>query len=282
MIMYVDHDFLETLGVSVAEGRDFNPEFPTDASQGFIVNEAAARTLNLPTPMDKSVRMSYGEYGKTIYEKKGKVIGKVDDFLVTNAKMSSGPTFITLADEGEKYYLGYCLMRIRPGKFREVQASITRVWEKIFPNQPMELEYIDQNLAAAYEAESRSGRIFASFSLLAMLIASIGLLGLAVFTTHQRTKEIGIRKILGASAGRIVLLLNKEFTVPVLVAMGIAAPLAYLAMHHWLETYPYAITLKVWPFLVSGLIALAMTWLTVGFLSLKASSINPARALRDE
>ncbi|MCB0292482.1 MAG: FtsX-like permease family protein [Calditrichaeota bacterium] len=173
-------------------------------------------------------------------------------------------------------------VRIRPQNVPETVAYIEKTWASFIPYKPFEYFFLDDNYDALYRAEQRTGQLFTRFSLLAIFIACLGLFGLASFTTEQRTREIGIRKVLGASVPAIIFKLSREFTRWVLLANLIAWPLAWLAMRAWLEDFAYRITIGPAPFIAAGLIALVIALLTISYQAIKAALTNPADALRYE
>ena len=282
-ILYVGHDFFETLGLELVDGRWFSPEYTADSSYAYVVNKEALKYMGEGPYLDRKVSISYGEYGQTLYEKPGKIVGVIEDFHSVDLRTPIRPYLITLATKTEiNEIFATCLVRLEPG---DVQATLTQIrnnWEELFGELPLEISFPNEKIAAAYQHESQLGNILASFAILAIFIACLGLLGLAAFTAQQRTKEIGIRKVLGASAPNIMLLLNRRFTLLVLISLLVSFPLAYYLIDLWMEDYPYQVGFSLWPFVLAGLSALMITWLTVGFQSLKAALIDPVLALRYE
>jgi putative ABC transport system permease protein len=283
-LVYTSYDWVETLGINLLEGRDFSEEYGTDAEQAFLVNEEMRRRMGDTSLMGRTVRASYAEFGQVLYEKSGRVVGTFEDFHVRDLRNEIQPMVVVIAaTEQEKgNYLGNVSVQLEPGNHREQLAAIKAKWREIFPNQPFEANFAAEKIEDAYRQEERLGNVLTAFTVLAIFIALLGLLGLAAFTAQQRTKEIGVRKILGASKQHILLLLNREFTLLVGVALLISAPLAYWLMQSWLEAYPYRIEFAAWPYLVGGLSALLLSWLIVSGYSLRAVYMNPADALRDE
>lgn len=282
-IVYTDYDWLQTIGVELVAGRNFSEEFSTDIDQAFLVNESMLRYLNDSSLIGRNARMYYSEFGEVLYEKKGQIVGVFKDFHTEDLHSEITPLMVALANPSEVgNYLTNVAVRLRPGDHREQLAALQTAWQETFPNQPFDYVFVEDRLREAYEQEEQLGQILTSFTVLAIFIALLGLLGLAAFTAQQRTKEMGVRKILGASKQHILLLLNREFTWLVLIALLLSVPLAFWLMQGWLEEYPYRIEISVLPYAVAGLSALLLTWLTVSIHSLRAAWRNPADALRDE
>jgi putative ABC transport system permease protein len=291
-VLYVREDFLRTLGIPMAQGRDFSQDYATDA-RGFILNEtswrgmlneASRRGLALDTPIDKGLRIHYEEFGKLIYERRGKIIGVAKDFHVENPRFALGAAAITMiADEDEESNrMTHFLVRLTPENAREAMNRVEAVWNENFPHRPFEPIFLDERLASAHRAEATFGQIVGAFAVLAVFIAGLGLLGLASFTAEQRTKEIGVRKVLGASVSGIIGLLSKDFVKLVLVANLIAWPLAYFAMNKWLQDFAYRIEIGWWVFAFAGGLALVIALLTVSTQAVRAALANPVEALRYE
>ncbi len=282
-IVYTDYDWLQTIGVDLVAGRNFSEEFSTDIDQAFLVNESMLRYLNDSSLIGRNARMYYSEFGEVLYEKKGQIVGVFKDFHTEDLHSEITPLMVALANPSEVgNYLTNVAVRLRPGDHREQLAALQTAWQETFPNQPFDYVFVEDRLREAYEQEEQLGQILTAFTVLAIFIALLGLLGLAAFTAQQRTKEMGVRKILGASKQHILLLLNREFTWLVLIALLLSVPLAFWLMQGWLEEYPYRIEISVLPYAVAGLSALLLTWLTVSIHSLRAAWRNPADALRDE
>ena len=174
------------------------------------------------------------------------------------------------------------LVRMAPGTVEQNLAALETVWDKLASHRPFEYQFLDQRFASVYESETRIGRMFAGFSILAILVASLGLLGLAAYAAVSRTREIGIRKALGASPGNIVMLLSSEFVKLVVVAFILAAPLAWLAMDKWLSDFAFRTEIAWWIFAVAGLFSLVLALLTVSFQSIRAAMADPVKSLRAE
>jgi putative ABC transport system permease protein len=249
-----------------------------------IRNEASQRGLALDTPIDKGLRIFYTEFGRLVYERKGKIIGVTEDFHVDNPRFAIGAAVLTMVDDEdeESNRLTHFLVRVAPENSRTTMSQIEAVWNQNFPHRPFEPIFLDERLANAYRADAMFGQIVGAFAILAIFIAGLGLLGLASFTVEQRTKEIGIRKVLGATVANVIALLSKEFVKLVLAANLLAWPLAYYAMHKWLQDFAYRIEIGWWVFALAGGMALLIALLTVSTQAVKAALSNPVDALRYE
>jgi putative ABC transport system permease protein len=262
-----DYDFIETFGIEMTEGRFYSREFPTDRDN-FVVNETAIKKMGLESPIGK--RFTHG--GKT-----GVIIGVVKDYHGGSLHNPILPKVITLSDRGF-----FVCVKFSPGNVSEMVAFLKEKWEKFVPGHPFRYGFLDESIAEAYEAERKIGKIFQYFTGLAILIACLGLFGLASFTAEQRTKEIGIRKILGAKVSGIFFLLSKEFAKWILVANILAWPVAYLLAKKWLQGFAYRMNLGWETFVVSAVLALAIALITVSYQAIKAAISNPVESLRYE
>ena len=268
--LIVDPDFAETYGLEMVAGRDFSPDLAANLGETFILNEAAVREMGL-TPEEavgKPFRMNTT----------GPVIGVVKDFHFEGLQKSLEPLVMTVWPS----WFGYVSLRLDTGTLPQTLAHVERVWQSVVPTLPFEYLFLDDDFARQYRAEAQFGQVFMVFGVLAIFISCLGLFGLAAFTAERRTKEIGVRKVLGASASNIVLLLNRDVTVLVVLAAVLAAPIAYFAMHRWLDAFAYRIDISWGIFLLAGLVALAVTWLTVAYQSIRAALADPVEALRYE
>ena len=270
----VDYDFIETMGIEIVEGRGFSPEFATDASTAFILNETAIRKIGWESPLGKQLEWIAGgdKY------KKGVVIGVVKDFHFMSLHREIEPLVLHIWPRS----YDNILIRIRPGDIRGTLAYVQKIWNRLAPNFPFIYSFLDEDFDKLYKSEERLGRIFIYFSLLSIFIASLGLIGLASYSAEQRTKEIGIRKVLGASIPNIVLLLSKEFTRWALVANFIAWPLAYYIMHRWLQNFAYRAAIGLGTFLLTATLTFLIALVSVGYQSLRAALADPVKSLRYE
>ncbi len=265
-----DEKYVEALNIEIVEGRNFSPaEHATDVS-AFLVNQSAVKALGWQTALGKKLKRGSGI--------EGTIIGVVSDFHIGSLKQEIEPLVLPYLHRSPMYLA----IRLHPGNVAEAISAVEETWKKLAPNQPFSYTFLDQDYARLYNREQQMSHVFQIFSGLAILIACLGLFGLAAFTTQQRTKEIGIRKILGASVSGIVCLLSKDFLKLVLIANLIAWPIAYYAMNQWLQSFAYRINLSISTFILSGLIALFIALLTVSYQAIKAARANPVEALRYE
>jgi putative ABC transport system permease protein len=264
----VDFDLLETLELNLVSGRDFSPEFPTDIAGAYILNEAAVNSIGWGDPLGK--RMEVVE--------EGPVIGVIRDFHFQSLHHSIEPLALCVWPEGYENFL----VRVRPGRIPETLASIRGVWERFSPGQAFTYSFLDEAYDNLYRTEMQLGRIFANVTGISLFIACLGLFGLASFSTERRIKEIGIRKVLGASVPSVVFLLSGEFTRWVLAANLIAWPAAYWIMQGWLERFAYHTRPGLPVFLLSGVGALLVALLTVSCQSVRAARADPVESLRHE
>ena len=288
-----DFDFVETLDIDLIAGRTHSPGFPVDTlaalggpgpghetvTSSVVINRTAARDFGWEDPQEAlgEVIGFPGEGANLQF----RIIGVVEDFHSQSVHDKISPTMVTFANEQTYFYV---FVRIRPGTIAQTMASLEQTWNKILPNYAFEYTFLDEDFAGLYKADTLVGTLLGYFALLTIFIACLGLFGLASFTAEQRTKEIGVRKTLGASVPGIVLLLSKEFTRLVVVAFVVAAPVALWAMSQWLGGFAYRMELvqSWWIVAAAGLSALLIAWLTVGYQSVKAALTNPVEALRYE
>ncbi len=270
--VFVDYDFIKTFGMEMKEGRDFSRDFQTDASQAFIINETAAREFGWESAAGKKLT--------DLDRGSGYVIGVLKDFHFRSKHQKIEP--LVLSIRPDERYIYFISMKFGQADVREILSFLKEKWKEYSPGRPLDYFFLDENFDKLYRAEERLSQIFSAFSFLAIFIACLGLFGLAAFTAEQRTKEIGIRKALGASAANIALLLSKEFTKWVIVANIIAWPLAYFAMSRWLQNFAYRISIGLWMFFLGASLALVIAFITVSFQAVKAALANPVDALRFE
>jgi putative ABC transport system permease protein len=277
----VDYDYIKTLGIKLKEGRFLSPDFLSD-STALVINESAAKRFGfMPNPIGKKI-VGYTDNlpngapdpaslrGRT-------VVGVVEDFHFESLKENITPLAFFL----EKNY-GSAAFRFQAKHTQDVIQSIEASWKKLAPTQPFSYSFLDEDFASMYKNEQRLGETFGVFAALAIIIACLGLFALTAFTAEQRTKEIGIRKVLGASVSSIVLLLSKEFGKLIFIAFVLAAPLAWYAIQWWLKDYTYKVEIGVLVYVFAGVFAFMVAWLTMGYQSIKAARSNPVKSLRSE
>ena len=267
-----DYDLLETYGIKMIAGRYFERERSTD-SAAVVLNEAAIRALDIQDPLEKRLVLV------GLKRKPMDIIGIINDFHMESLHTKIGPTAVILTGGRPSVLLS---VRVRPGDLPKTLGFLEDQWSEFTNNQPFEYVFFDDQFDMLYKAEIQAGKVITAFACLAVFIACLGLLGLASFTASQRTKEIGIRKVLGATTSGILVLLNKDFVKRVLVANLIAWPLAYYAMNKWLQNFAYRIRINIWMFLASAVIALLIALLTVSYQTIRASRGNPVDSLRYE
>ncbi len=275
-IIFVDDRYFETLGIEVTQGRAFDPEQSTDPQQAFMVNETFVQKIGWQDPLGK--RMQWGLMANNQAANDGKVIGVVKDFHYTSLHNPIEPLVLLYAPQG----LNRLLVELEGDKVQAGLSYVEGIWRERANNQPFDYFFLDQMFAEQYAEEGRLMQLFTYFSLLTILIACMGLFGLASFITKQRTKEIGIRKVLGAGRSQILFLLVKDFTILVLVAVLIASAGAWLGLTKWLSGFAFRADMPLWAYLLAGTVALLMTVLATSYHSLRVSRANPADALRHE
>ncbi len=264
----VDYDYFETLGMEMAAGRSFSRDFPADKN-AFIVNETAARRMGFSDPIGKWVNL---------YNRKGPIVGVVKDFNFKSLHAAVEPLVLRVEPERDNYVL----VKMRFEGLAPGLETIRRLHAKYNPRYPFEYEFLDDSLGELYRSDRRFGAIVTVFTGLAIFISALGLFGLASFLIERRTKEIGIRKILGADMGRIVVLLSKDFLQWVALANLIAVPVAYFAMRQWLRSFAFRTGISVWVFAAAGGLAITIAMLTISAHCVRAAASNPAESLRYE
>jgi putative ABC transport system permease protein len=270
----IDTDFIPTIGLEMVAGRNFSPEITTDSSKSILINQTAARQFGWNNPIGKQIQeLDNWDTTKT-------VVGVVRDFHVESLHNKILPLLI----ENEPSRFRFILIKIRPGSLSETLSFLKEKWKEIDPTATFDYWFLDdsESFSWHYQSEQRLSQIFSYFALLAIFIACLGLFGLASFTADQRTKEIGIRKAMGASISSIVMLLLKEFAKWILIANIIAWPIAYFTMNRWLQNFAYRINIGLGVFILAGSIAMVIALLTVCYQALKAARRNPVDALRYE
>lgn len=268
-VLTFDDSYVELMGMEIVDGRMFDIDIQTDQQQAILINEAMAKELAWEEPVGKQI--GFGQNQQTI-------IGVVKDFHFASMRFKIEPLAMFFNPNGG----GNLAIKFNAGNVAETMAFVQEAWSEIYPNSPIEYRFFDEEFGQQYVSDERFGRLVFSFTWLAIFIACLGLFGLSAFTAEQKTKEIGVRKVLGASISGIVVLLSKQFTRLIIVAMVLASPLAYFMMDAWLNDFAYRIEINWLWFLVSAVAALAIALLTVTFQSIKAAMINPAKSLRYE
>jgi putative ABC transport system permease protein len=263
----VDYDYISTLGIKLIEGRNFSRDMADSAS--VIINKTMAKELGLKNPLGQTIENGWEKFT---------VIGVVEDFNFELMKQNIGPLSMILGNN----QASIISVKISGNDAKNAISSITSVWKKIVPDQPFRYTFMDESFANMYADVQRTGSIFTSFAVFAIIIACLGLFALSAFMAEQRTKEIGIRKVLGASVNSIATMLSKDFVRLIIIAIVIASPVAWWAMNKWLQDFAYRINIS-WKFFgVAGTLALLIAIFTVSFQAIKAALVNPVKSLRTE
>jgi len=276
-----DDNYVSLLNLELKEGRFFSKDFGTD-SLAVVLNEKAVAALNLKHPVGATLTSPDGAFNApdgSVY--KYTVIGVLKDFHFQSMQQSMAPLFIANVSKfnGASNFIS---VRVAAADFNKTIASINQVWKQFVPQNPFHYNFLDQAVADQYHSEETAQKVFTVFSCLAIFIACIGLLGLAAFTTQQRTREIGIRKVLGASVSNIIAMLSKDFLQLIIVASIIAFPLAAWAMHIWLQDFAYRAGMNAWIFILPAIAAILIALLTISLQAIKAAIANPVKSLRTE
>ena len=278
-LLWVDYDFLQTMNVEFKEGRNFSKAFGRD-SAGIILSETAVREMSLKEPVIGS-QIVWGEQDSVI--EYVDVIGVVKDFHFSSFREPIKPFGFALDPQGaNNRRLNTMFIKLGPGNTDDAIASVQAVWKKIMPDQPMEYTFQDEQLDLLHRREMKFESMFRYLTGLAIIIACLGLFGLSSFMAEQRTKEIGIRKVLGASVQGLVTLLSKDFVKLILIAIVIASGIAWYFMNSWLQDFVYRVTIDWWVFLLGGIVALLIALLTISFHAIKTAVSNPVKSLRNE
>ena len=270
--VHVDHDFLNSFQVALAAGRNFDRNRVSDSTEAFIINEAAVRAIGWASA-EEAIDKEFHYGGR-----QGYIIGVTQDFHFESLHQSIAP-IVFMVTNGRANSV---IVRVNQGAMDQTLAYLKEQWSYLRPGYPFSYYTVSEQFEEQYASEDRLGLVVEYFSLLAIIIAALGLIGLASYMVEQRFKEIGIRKVLGASVGQILLLMGKNFTWLVLIAFVVATPIAYFLLHRWLDTFAYHDTLSWGAFAAAGVFALLIAWITVGSQTLRAATSNPVDSLKDE
>jgi len=271
----VDADYISTLGIKMAQGRNFSAQMPTD-SNAFLINEAAARLLGYTKPLQEKLYESNRGNGASARS----IIGVVKDFNTGSLRNKTVPIVFRLSKYGDRF-----AFRIKSKNIPQVLAQIESKYHgvvKEMTGQPFLYSFMDEDFNQLYQSEQRTGKLFICFAFFAILIACLGLFGLITYAAEQRTKEIGIRKVLGATIANVTALLSKDFIKLVFISIVIATPIAWFAMNKWLQSFAYRTNISWWVFVLAAAIALIIALITVSFQAIKAALANPVKSLRSE
>jgi putative ABC transport system permease protein len=270
-IMGIDHHFFETFGNKLLAGRGYSNEFTADSSS-VVLNRKAVDIFNLGNP-DNAIGQQIRIGGDTL-----RIVGVVDNYHQEGLKQDFRPTAFILQQNARSYFS----VKMNTQRLDQTMAFLKEEYQRIFPNNPFDYFFLDTFFNRQYKNDRQFGSVFAFFALLAIFVASLGLFGLASFTAAQRTKEIGIRKVLGSSVPRIFLLLSRDFLKLVLLANVIAVPVVWIIMQRWLDTFAFRIDIGVWVFVVAAAITVLIAFVTISYQSAKAAFTNPVTSLRYE
>ena len=262
-------DYIKTFEMEIVDGRDFSTDLQTD-TQNYIVNEEAVKFMELENPVGKLF---------SIWDRKGQIIGVVKNFHSRSLHNEFEPVVLTLT---RNWRHNYVFIRIRPENTSQTLKDLEGIWKKFAPNYPFSYQFLDEAFEALYQTDQRTGTLFRYFTILAIFISCLGIFGLAAFSAEHRTKEIGVRKVLGASISSIVALISKEFIILLTLANVIAWPAAFLLMDKMLSNYAYRTGMSVWIFLLAGVLAYSIALITVSYQAFKAARTDPINALRYE
>jgi putative ABC transport system permease protein len=271
-IFQVGIDFIDHFDMELVAGRSYSRDFPSDSTSALVINEAAAKQYGYANPED-IIGKKFDQWGRA-----GEVIGVVKDFNFISLHRKIEPLTLPF----EAYASRFLSIKVKSENMEKTIAEVEEVWKRMAPHRPFIYSFLDEDFNKQYAADIRFRQIFTTFSVLAILIACLGLLGLATYTAEQRTKEIGVRKVLGADVSSIVALLSKDFIKLVLVAIVIATPISWFAMNKWMEGFAYQSQIHWWIFFIAGLLAVIVALITISFQSIKAAMMNPVKSLRSE
>jgi putative ABC transport system permease protein len=267
----VDHDFIETLGIKIVNGRDFQQDMPSDTLTGVIVNETFVKRMNWADPIGKKVEVGDAN---TL---RARVIGVMHDYHQTGMYNEIESLLLAYRTINNNIYI-----KLDDQNQQDAISHIEAKWKEIFPDQPFIYHYMSEDFNEQFEADERRGFIFTLFTILAIIIACLGLFGLVSYMVEQRTKEIGIRKVFGADEGVILKLVARYFLILTSFGIFIGIPVAYLLMTRWLENYVYRTSVGPILILIAALITLGITFLTISYKAYQASALNPAKSIRIE
>ena len=268
----ITYDYIKTMGIELVKGRDFSTAFGTD-TMNYLVNEAAARQIGYKEPVGKEL---------TLWGDKGTIIGLMKDYNTNDLHQAIQPIILRLFKKSWNSYWGNVIIRTEAGKTKQALAGMEKTFKEFNPGFPFRYYFTDDEFANNYKAENTIGQLSRYFAFLGIFISCLGLFGLVMFTAEQRTKEIGIRKVLGASIAGIVRMLSKDFLKLVTISFVIGFPVAWWASDKWLQNFAYRIPIRWWMFVVAGLASLLIALITISFQAVKAARSNPVKSLRTE
>lgn len=271
-LYFVDFDFIPQFKIKMAAGRPFSRDFGTDTTQAMVLNEAAVKLFGYSTP-EEAIGRRFKQWGR-----EGKIVGVVKDFHFRSLQQQIKPLSMRIEPGGTQLIT----VNLNADNMASTISAIQSKWNAAVPNRPFDYYFLDEFFDKQYRSEERFGKLFLNFAVIAIFISCLGLLGLASYSTMQRTREIGVRKVMGASVTSIINLLSKDFLKLVLISFVIAAPLAGYIMYQWLKDFAFRINISWWIFVAAGLIAFLIAIITVSFQAIKAAVVNPVKSLRTE
>jgi len=277
----VDHDYIKTLGLQIIAGRDFSKAMSTDKDHAWIINETAVKQMGFGTPQKALGQDLYWHpWGASNPDslKTGKIIGVVKDFNYKSLYDKVETTIIQIFP-GAAWKVA---VKINTANMSNTINAIRNAWNKFTPDYPIEYKFLDENFEQMYTAEDKLRSLLGIFTAIAIFIGCLGLFGLAAYTAERRKKEVGIRKVLGASTESVVVLLSKDFLMLVVISLIIASPVAWILMHQWLQNFAYRVHIDSWVFVVAAIVSLSIAFITVSFQAIKAAVANPVKSLRTE
>lgn len=271
-LYFVDFDYIPVFGLKMAAGRPFSRDFGTDTTQAMVINEAAAKLFGYSKP-EETIGRRFKQWGR-----EGKIVGVIKNFHFRSLQETIKPLTMRIEPGGSQLVS----VKIDGARLKETVAAVEEKWKVAMPDRPFSYYFMDEFFDRQYRTEERFEKLFFNFAILAIFISCLGLLGLASYSTMQRTKEIGVRKVMGASISSIVGLLSKDFLKLVLIAFVIASPIAYFGMDRWLQNFAYRTDIYWWIFAIAAILSTGIAFITVSFQSIKAAVMNPVKSLRTE
>jgi putative ABC transport system permease protein len=276
-INFIDHNFLQTLGIQTIAGRSFSTQFPSDTNNHLVINKKCAEELGFESTDDAIGKWIGFNWEGAPY--KFTIVGVVNDFHFKDLHVNIEPFAFLLRNDNQYNYI---ISHVKQGNISGTLKSIEETWNELNPDEPFEYSFLDQDFQKNYEAENRLSSIIGYFTFIAILISCLGLFGLANFSFEQRIKEIGIRKVMGASISNLVALLSADFLKLIIISIVIASPLAWFIMNEWLNSFAYKISISWKVFLLTSFLAISIALLTISFQAIKAAMTNPVKNLRTE
>jgi putative ABC transport system permease protein len=267
----VDHDFVDALGIKIVNGRDFQQDMPSDTLTGVVVNETLANRLGWKDAIGKKVQL--GDGGQI----NARVIGVMKDYHQTGMYNEIESLMLLYRERNNIIYV-----KLTGNNTEQTISFIENRWKEVFPDQPFTYTFLSERFNRQFEADEKRGLIFTMFTILTILIACLGLFGLASYMVEQRTKEVGIRKVFGANESVIIRLISRDFIVLVIISIIIAIPVAYYFMSNWLENYVYRTQIGIPLLIIAGLLTIFLTFVTISFKAYQAAVMNPASSLKTE